>query len=86
MKFILHKQKPIPQKAGVAGYINGEDGELHFFINDKLVHSLHKPDIVFISKDSMLVRGYEPAGFNKSGWRILKYQEWMLRNDPQSMV
>ena len=80
MEFIIHIQKPTPQKVGKIGFVNGNDGELHFFINDELVYSLIKPDIIFISQDGMLIRGYEPAGFDKSGLQIFKYQEWLLRN------
>ena len=86
MEFIIHIQKPIHQKGGKIGYVFGDSDELHFFINDELVYSLLKPDIIFIGKDSMLIRGYEPAGFDKSGLRILNYQEWLLRNDPHSMA
>lgn len=80
MQFTLYKQKPVPRKTGVSGYVNGDSKAAHFFgKGDNLIATLEKPEIKFVSIDSMMLRGYEPNGYTVNGVQKLTYQEWLLR-------
>ena len=80
MNATLYKQRPSARKAGVEGYIISDAKSARFFNqNHDLVTSLEAPELKFISADSLMLRGFEPAGFTVSKVQKLVYQEWLLR-------
>lgn len=82
MNFILHKQKPTPRKIGVAGYPAGDKDNIAFFdSHHNLITELTKPELLHISSEGMMLRGFELNGFDKSGRHKYLYQEWWLRYD-----
>ena len=82
MNFILHKQKPVARKNGVAGYLVGDNKHLRFIShNGETVTELIKTEFVYAGTDSLMFRGFEPNGFETSGRAKYLYQEWRLRYD-----
>jgi hypothetical protein len=81
LKYLLHKQKPTPRKVGISGTLSVTDGVARFWAGETLVTELHKPEIIFINPDGIRLRGFEPAGYTKSGVQRFEYQEWMVRYD-----
>jgi len=80
MNAILYKQKPSPRKTGVTGYINSDAKSARFYDpTHNLVATLEAPELKFISADSLMLRGFEPAGFTVGKVQKLVYQEWLLR-------
>lgn len=84
MNFILHKQKPKPDKKGIEGNLAVHDLPpeglaAYFFQDEKILAQLNKPDIVFINPPGIMLRGYEPAGVDRQGRQKFTYQEWFLR-------
>jgi len=81
MNFILHKQKPKPNRKGIRGSLAVHnlppDGLVAYFIQDEtIIAKLHKPDIVFINLPGIMLKGYEPAGADRQGRQKFTYQEW----------
>ena len=79
----------IPQK-GVRGEPNSlgigrlviHDNEAFFFegkdetAKSRTLGMLKHPEIIFISSDGIMLKGYEQCGFNTFGQNKFKYQEW----------
>ena len=79
MKAMLYKQKPKPTKLVWHGYASGDNKAIHFFdMDDKLICTLEKPDIIFINTDGLMIKGYEPNGVDRAGRQKYLYQEWYL--------
>ena len=47
-------------------------------VSATILAELRNPEIVFASSRLVQWRGFEPAGVDKSGREILKYQEWFI--------
>ena len=79
MNVTIHKQKPSPRKTGVSGQLAVHDKQAWLFSNDIPVMQLDRPEIIFVNQDGMMLRGFEPAGYTKSGVQRWSYQEWYCR-------
>lgn len=76
----LYKQKPKPRKTGVSGYTAGDGKQLIFYTLDhNVIGQLNKSDIIFINSEGMMLKGYEPNGFDPTGRPKFLYQEWYIR-------
>jgi len=81
MKYRLFKQLPKTSKEPICGTFDIADGVAYLFQGMQLVASIEKPEIVFVNAQGIMLKGYEPNGFDKMGRKITKYQEWFLIYD-----
>ena len=74
----LYKQYP-KDKKGNPGYVHWHHGEAYWFgDNHKLVATLNRPIVRYMTSSGILINGYEPTGFYKDGRERMKLQEWFV--------
>ena len=78
----LYKQLPNPPKSPIIGQFTVHNKVADFWTPDatkgSLVAELRFPEIVHASSEGIFLNGYEPAGVDKTGREITKYQEWWM--------
>ncbi len=80
-RFYLIKQLPKPSKIKTKGYLSVDPTtkQARFFaLGNSATPILEKVEIKFASSQSILLSGFEPTGFDKTGREKYKYQEWVL--------
>jgi len=77
MKFRLIVQLPEPQKSPeIIGTLSVDEKEALFFVCERLVAILKKPEFGWINPDGIFIRGFEPVGTTKTNQQKFNYQEW----------
>lgn len=80
MKVSVHKQKPSARKVAISGRLALHDGvAILIGEGDLCLTELHKPEIVFINQEGLMLRGFEKNGYTVSGQQKYLYQEWFCR-------
>ena len=82
MNYNLYIQLPKMSKIPIVGTLaidRIDGGRAYFFRGNYLTASLSKPEIIFINPDGIMLKGYEPDGFDATGREKFKYQEWFCR-------
>jgi hypothetical protein len=74
----LFKQRPKPPKVPITGYFTVGDKKAQFWTNGARIYELYFPEIVHASSIGIYLKGFEPAGADKTGREITKYQEWWI--------
>ena len=82
MNYDLYLQLPKPSKKPLRGTLSSDKNVAHFFAGLLLQAELSEPAIVFINPDGIMLRGYEPDGFDQTGRAKFRYQEWLCRYAP----
>jgi hypothetical protein len=78
----LRKQKPKPG-AAIIGMMTADSNNLQWWDDStqrhgRIMAELRKAEIQSASSHGISIKGYEPAGVDRHGREILKYQEWWL--------
>jgi len=79
MNYNLYLQLPKTSKLPTLGTLAIDNNTAYFFCGNFLSASLSKPEIIFINPDGIMLKGYEPNGFDSGGREKFKYQEWFCR-------
>jgi hypothetical protein len=83
--FSLVTQHPKPKLLGVGSLSIGKNGDAQFFegnadVNSEVLATLERTKIEWAAASGIMVSGVEPDGYDRSGRKKFKYQEWLLRH------
>ena len=84
MKIRLYKQYPKIDRKGIVGRMNMRAGERRAYFIDKkgcIRFHLNEPRIKCMSRDGILVVGYESKGHDEEGREHRIYQEWWVTTE-----
>ena len=78
MMFKIFTQYPYRTKKGMQGSLDVDERTkiAMSFQDTRNTLMMYKVELVTITEDGMLLKGFEPAGFDKNGVPRFKYQEW----------
>lgn len=79
---LLQKQLPKPSVAQ-HGVLTCQNALMRWWddpttTTGKIISELENPEILSASTHGVHFRGFEPSGTDKSGRKIMKYQEWWI--------
>lgn len=77
MKYRLIIQLPEPLKnSNIIGTLSVDSEEADFFVNERLITTLKRAEIVWINPHGIFLKGFEPKEVTRLGTQKFDYQEW----------